>query len=88
VQFSSVKPGRQTHDGVFSKRFTIQVAPFLQRFRSDSEQDLAADVVSAIVTPVVTGVVVVSALVIEVEVVSPVVTGDIVVAAVNRVSVV
>ena len=82
MQFSSVKPGRQTHDGVVSNKFTIHVAPFLQRFRSDCEQALAAVVVSAIVTAVVTGVVVVSALVIALVVLPPVVTGDIVVTAV------
>jgi len=41
LQLASVKPGRQTHDVdvVLNRISTTQLAPFLQRFRSDSEQE-------------------------------------------------
>ena len=80
-----MKPGRQTHDDVFSKTSTIQVAPFLQRLRSDSEHCLA------VVVAVVSGVVVAADSVIVVCVVGGVVvTADsvIVVAVVNSVVVI
>jgi len=52
VQLASVKPGRQTHDVdvVLNRTSTTQLAPFLQRFRSDSEQEVDVVVSSAVVS--------------------------------------
>ena len=50
VQLASVKPGRQTQDFVLSRTSTTQLAPFLQRLRSDSEQEVDVVVSSAVVS--------------------------------------
>jgi len=51
LQLTSVKPGRQRQDFVLCTTSTTQLAPFLQRFRSDSEQEVDVVVSSAVVSP-------------------------------------
>jgi len=51
AQSGSVKPGRQTHDVdvVLSETSTTQLAPFLQRFRSVSEQGAVRIIIITII---------------------------------------
>ena len=74
LQLSSVNPGRQTHDAVLSRTFITQIAPFLQRFRSDSEQETDVVVSSAVVSLGTVDIVADAAAVVIDKILAPVIT--------------